>query len=92
MSKTKETVAIFGVLREEVRFGWDHWRRGFKLLGYEQHNRAAAEQALQMVVNGQLTLMPLATHTLPLRRYSEGVDLLRTKQAIKVCFLPWSEL
>jgi threonine dehydrogenase-like Zn-dependent dehydrogenase len=89
MSKTKETVAIFGVLREDVRFGWDHWRRGFKLLGYERHNRAAAEVALQMVVNGQLTLTPLATHTLPLRCYSEGVELLRTKQAIKVRFLPW---
>ena len=90
MARTKEVVAIFGVLREDVAFGWDHWRRGLKLLGYERHNRAAAEQALELIVQGQLALTPLATHTLPLTRYAEGVELLRSKQAIKVRFLPWA--
>ncbi len=90
MTHTKEMVALFGVLRENVNFGWDHWRRGFKLLGYEPHNRAAAEQALALIVQGQLDLSPLATHSLPMHRYTEGVELLRTKQAIKVRFLPWS--
>ena len=90
MTHTKEVVALFGVLRENVNFGWDHWRRGFKLLGYEPHNRAAAEQALALIVQGQLDLSPLATHSLPMHRYTEGVELLRTKQAIKVRFLPWS--
>ena len=89
MARTKEVVALFGVLRENVAFGWDHWRRGLKLLGYERHNRAAAEQALQLIIEGQLDLTPLATHTLSLQRYAEGVELLRTKQAIKVRFLPW---
>jgi len=27
---------------------------------------------------------------LPLSRYTEGVDLLRKKEAIKVCFDPWA--
>ena len=89
MAHTAETVALFGVLRDDVRFGWSHWRRGLKLLGYERHNRAAAEQALQLVVQGQLDLSALATHTLPLSHYAEGVELLRTKAAIKVRFLPW---
>ena len=91
MSRTAETVALFGVLRDEVRFGWAHWRRGLKLLGYERHNRAAAEQALQLVQQGALDLMALATHSLPLARYAEGAELLRSKQAIKVRFLPWAE-
>ncbi len=82
-------MSIVGVLREDVAFGWEHWRRGLKLLGYERHNRSAAEQALALIVQGQLDLTPLATHTLPLARYAEGVDLLRSKQAIKVRFLPW---
>lgn len=90
MEQTKEVVALFGVLRENVAFGWDHWRRGLKLLGYERHNRMAAEQALHLIVQGQLDLVPLATHSLPLTRYTEGVDLLRSKQAIKVRFLPWA--
>ncbi len=91
MSRTAETVALFGVLRDEVRFGWADWRRGLKLLGYERHNRAAAEQALALVGQGQLDLAALATHSLPLARYAEGVELLRAKQAIKVRFLPWAE-
>ena len=91
MSRTAETVALFGVLRDEVRFGWAHWRRGFKLLGYERHNRPAAQHALQLVVDGKLDLAALATHSLPLSRYREAVELLRTKQAVKVRFLPWAE-
>jgi len=91
MARTKEVVALFGVLRENVNFGWDHWRRGFQLLGYERHNRPAAEQALHLITQGQLDLTPLATHSLPLQRYAEGVELLRSKQAIKVRFLPWAE-
>jgi threonine dehydrogenase-like Zn-dependent dehydrogenase len=79
------------VLREPVAFGFDHWRRGLMLVGYSKHNRAAAEQALDLIVRGQLKLAPLSTHTLPLNRYHEGVELLRTKQAIKIRFLPWAE-
>ncbi len=89
LSRTAETVALFGVLRDEVRFGWAHWRRGLKLLGYERHNRAAAEQALALVVNGKLNLDALATHSLPLTHYAEGVALLRAQEAVKVRFLPW---
>ena len=91
LARTQGVVALFGVLREEVRFGWEHWRRGFQLLGYERHNRPAAEQALRLIEQGQLELSPLATHSLPLHRYAEGVELLRAKQAIKVRFLPWAE-
>lgn len=91
MEQSKDVVAIFGVLREDVAFGWNHWRRGLKLMGYEAHNRAAAEQALQLIIQRQLTLTPLTTHTLPLTRYAEGVALLRTKQAIKIRFLPWAD-
>jgi threonine dehydrogenase-like Zn-dependent dehydrogenase len=91
MEQTKEAVALFGVLREAVTFGFDHWRRGLTLVGYGRHNRIAAEQALDLVVRGRLKLSPLATHALPLSRYAEGVELLRTKQAIKIRFLPWAE-
>ena len=46
MARTIEAVAIFGVLRETVDFGPQHWYGGFSLLGYGAHNRAAGEQAL----------------------------------------------
>jgi threonine dehydrogenase-like Zn-dependent dehydrogenase len=89
MDRTRETVAIFGVLRENVEFSFRHWG-GLALLGYSTHNRQAAKQALQLVLAGQLDLSPLVTHTLPLSQYAEGVELLRSKEALKVCFLPWA--
>ena len=88
MTRTKTAVAMFGVLREKVEFGFDHWYGGFALLGYGEHNRQASEQALRLILNGQLKLAPLVTQHLPLSRYAEGVELLRKKQAIKICFHP----
>jgi threonine dehydrogenase-like Zn-dependent dehydrogenase len=82
MARTRETVSIFGVLREEIAFGPKNWNRNFTLMGYGMHNKEAAERALKLI-------SPLVTHSLPLTRYKEGVDLLRKKEAIKVCFDPW---
>ena len=86
IARTNETVAIFGVLREHVGFGPEHWWGGFALLGYGEHNRGAAERALALVTAGTLRLAPLVTHTLPMSRYAEGVELLLRKEAIKVLF------
>ncbi len=91
LAVTRKAVAVFGVLREPVAFGFAQWASGVALLGYAGHNRGAAERALKLVVDGQLHLEPLVTHQLPMSRYAEGVELLRHKQAIKVAFLPWAE-
>jgi len=88
MQRARHAVAIFGVLREDITFGPDHWYGTFSLIGYGEHNRGAAERALDLILSGDLNLSPLVTHTLPLNRYAEGVALLRTKEAIKVLFLP----
>jgi threonine dehydrogenase-like Zn-dependent dehydrogenase len=90
MDRTKHAVAAFGVLRDAVEFGFRHWA-GLALLGAGAHNRQAAERALVLVSDGRVRLSPLVTHSLPLSRYAEGVELLRTRQAIKVCFNPWEE-
>ena len=90
MDRTRQAVAIFGVLREDVTFAARHWSR-LALLGYGSHNREAAERALALIKTGQIQLAPLVTHTLPFTRYDEGVALLGNKEAIKVCFLPWAE-
>ena len=84
MDRTRRCVALFGVLREEVRFGSRHlFGPGLHLMGYGDHNRQAAETALRAITEGHLRLAPLITHTLPLSRYAEGVDLLRTKAAMR---------
>ena len=89
MDRTDNAVAIFGVLREEVLYRARH--RKLSLLGYPGHFKTAAERALGHVVSGALRLQPLVTASLPLRRYAEGVELLRRKRAVKVCYLPWEE-
>jgi threonine dehydrogenase-like Zn-dependent dehydrogenase len=87
---TRKAVALFGVLRDPVGFGFDEWGSGVSLLGYAGHSRQAAQRALQLVVDGRLRLEPLITHQLPLADYVQGVELLRRKDAIKVAFLPWA--
>lgn len=89
MGSTRETVAIFGVLREQVRFGPDQWWGDFALLGYATHNLAAAESAYALILEGKLDLTRLITATLPFDRYAEGVEMLRGQRAMKVLFDPW---
>ena len=81
-------VHVFGVLRDPVQFGLPGYRKGLALIGYDRHTREAAETALSLVEIGHLDLKPLATHQLPLADYLEGIDLLRSKQAVKIQFLP----
>jgi threonine dehydrogenase-like Zn-dependent dehydrogenase len=91
MDRTRDSVAIFGVLREEVRFGMPHlFGPGLTLMGYGDHNRAAAERALGLVQEGKLNLNALVSTSMPLSEYALGVEKLRKKEAIKVCFLPWA--
>lgn len=88
LKRTREVVALFGVLREEVGFGFFQWCGGLHLLGYGNQNRFAAERALQHIKSGALKLSPLISETLPLSEYRKGVELLKTQQAIKICFTP----
>lgn len=90
MDRTRETVAIFGVLRQEVRFGFRHlFGPGLTLMGYGDHNRGAGERALQLVLDNQLNLEALVSEIMGFDRYAAGVDLLRRKEAIKILFTPW---
>jgi threonine dehydrogenase-like Zn-dependent dehydrogenase len=87
MDRTRDAVSIFGVLREDIIFGPAHWA-GLSLMGYGSHNLGAAKRALELIASGKLDLAPLATHTLPLSKYKEGIELLRRKEAVKVCYVP----
>lgn len=88
MRRTRDAVACFGVLREEVRFGFFHWCRGLHLIGYGNQTKSAAERALAHVESGALHLDALVSETMPLSDYAAGVEKLRKREAIKVCFVP----
>lgn len=87
MNRTGETVALFGVQREDYTFAPRHY--SLKLIGYPGHSRAAADYAVDLIEQGKLDLAPLATHQIPLEDYGRGVDLLESQEAIKICFKPW---
>ena len=89
MDRTRRALAIFGVLREAIEFEPRHRRGAFALLGYGEHNRGAAERAMDHIASGRIKLRPLIGPFLPLSFYAEGVELLRQKKAIKIGFLPW---
>ena len=88
MDCTRETVALFGVQREDYTFAPRHYGH-LRLCGYPGHSHKAAEYAVNLMANGSLDLSLLVTHILPLSRYGEGIDLLERQEAIKVCFRPW---
>jgi threonine dehydrogenase-like Zn-dependent dehydrogenase len=88
MDRTRDTLALFGVQREDYTFAPRHY--SLRLCGYKGHHRESAEYALKLIERGQLDLSPLITHRLPLERYNEGIELLERREAIKICFLPWA--
>jgi len=88
IDRTKRAVALFGVVRDNITFPPSHWYGGFVLVGYGEHNRRSAEQALGLVVDGKLRLDPLITRTMPFTEYARGVDMLAKKEAIKILFVP----
>jgi threonine dehydrogenase-like Zn-dependent dehydrogenase len=91
MDRTRRSVALFGVLREEVRFAARHlFGPGLILMGYGGHNRAAAETARRFLLDGRLRLAPLISATLPFTQYADAVARLRSKAAVKVLFDPWA--
>jgi threonine dehydrogenase-like Zn-dependent dehydrogenase len=91
LDRTRRAVALFGVLREDVRYAPRHmWGPGVSLIGYGDHNRAAAETALAHILAGRLDLEGLVTKTLPMSAYVDGVALLKDQKAIKILFDPWA--
>ena len=90
LPRTARAVCIFGVLRETVEFKAAYWG-GRSLFGYEPHNVQAAQRALAIIAEGKLDLASMISARLPFTRYIEGIEMLKRKEATKICFLPWAE-
>lgn len=90
MELTNSLVVLFAVQREPYVFAPQYWG-GLTLAGAQAHTREAAEYAAARLAEGKLDLGPLVTHQMPLREYARAVELLRSKEATKVAFLPQEE-
>jgi threonine dehydrogenase-like Zn-dependent dehydrogenase len=87
MDRTGDVVALFGVQREDYTYALGH--AGLRLCGYRGHFRESAQYAADLVAAGKLDMASLCTVHLPLERYGEGIDLLESRQAIKILYKPW---
>ena len=90
LDRVRDTLALFGVQRENYTFSVRHYMNT-RLCGYRGHSREAADYAVGLIRDGRIDLSPLTTHKLPLNRYAEGIELLETQKAVKICFDPWAE-
>ena len=88
MEATSHLVVLFAVQREPYIYAPKFWP-GLVLAGTQPHTREAAEYAAARMADGRLDMRPLVTHVLPLEEYARAVDLLRTRQAVKIAFSPW---
>ena len=86
MEVTQSLVVLFAVQREPYMFPPKCWPN-FILAGTQPHTREAAEYAAARLEDGRLTLAPIVTHTMPLEDYARAVNLLRSREAVKVAFL-----
>lgn len=84
MDRTNKSVALFAVQRDDYTLR----HQGLSVIGYPGHFREAAEYALDLVIAGKLDFEPLMSRVLPLAEYSQGVQLLKKQEAIKICFIP----
>ncbi|TBL72411.1 hypothetical protein EYB31_28935 [Paenibacillus thalictri] len=84
MDHTTEAVALFAVQRDDYTLH----HPGLTVIGYPGHYREAAEYALQLIIAGKLQLKPLVSAEMSFEQYAEAVELLRSQEAIKVCFVP----
>ncbi len=87
MDHTAQTVALFGVQREDYTYAVRHTR--LWLLGYRGHFRESAEYARDLIAAGKLDMAAFSDVSLPLERYGEGIDLLDQRRALKICYRPW---
>lgn len=87
MDLTSRLVVLFAVQRSPFAFSPAHWGR-LIVAGAQDHTRAAAEYARQRIAAGQVTLAPLVSARMTLDRYAEAVEMLRSRRALKVAFLP----
>ncbi len=72
MDITSDTVALFGVQREDYIFSPCHYN-GLRLCGYKGHSIQSAEYALKLIEEKRIDLSLLISEYLPFEKYMDAV-------------------
>ena len=95
LDNASQHIIVFGVPHGEVRFGLRHWGGEERKLQGVNINLASQKDnlvALELMEKGHVNAAVVATHPGTFAHYSQAIDLLRNKVAIKVYFTPSAEL
>lgn len=79
-----------GILHRDVSLDFDDifFNRELSLIGSHTSNPGSWEIALGLLSAGRVDLEPLVTESLPLDRWEQAFELMRTRRAVKVVLTP----
>lgn len=89
----RSKVVVFGVLHGHVEITDIHWHRSFSLECFDASpvTRQELDMALHVLSHADMNMHAIITHDGKLEDYATAVQLLESKEAIKVCFYPSKE-
>jgi threonine dehydrogenase-like Zn-dependent dehydrogenase len=86
LDHTAGRVIIFSVPERDFRVPHTSRLRGTSIEYTRTPAGRPAKYARHLLMSGQVNVKPLLTHELPIEQFSQGLDLLRRRKAIKVSF------
>lgn len=82
-----------GYTRKPLGFNLDNLAmKGASVIGHMGYNTESWLNVLNLLKEGKIDLKPYISHVLPMSRWDEGFELVRTKKATKVVLVPDSEM
>jgi len=88
----REVCYVFAVPEGEVGWGKMDWLSGTALVPYNWRGDSpwsVLRRAAALLGDGAVDARAVITHVLPYTRYAEAMDLLASRQAIKIVFEGW---
>lgn len=91
MQVTKETgkIGLYGIgMHTGDIIDWDKAPYNFQIHSVQwpipREEKAVHEEVISYIINGQLDLKDFVTHSLPVKEYEKGIELVRSRQGLKV--------
>jgi len=92
LDMARECLHVFAVPSGPVEWGKPEWLRSIPILPYHWRGDTQVNclrRSAQLLAEGKLNTQAIISHVLPYSRYAEGMALLESREAIKVCFKGW---
>ena len=88
----REMLFVFAVPKGEVTWSRADWLRSIAIQPYHWRGESQVEclrRAAKMLAEGKFDTSAIITQVMPYERYGEGLEMLKSREAIKIVFV-WS--